>query len=474
LHDGVVESDKASPAKPSFNWTGLAAAWKPAAPAEGYELTFILDPRIGDGRFANNPWLQEIPDSVTKLTWDNAALISKATAEKLGVANGDMISIKHGERALAIVSLITMGIADDAVVLPLGYGRKHGGRVAAGAGFDVNALRTSTSGHLMTGATVTPVTTRGPGSLPETYSIALTQTHDSLKPAEGWARRPLARVATAKEWMADPEFVLKSEVMPAEKLKSLFQEPNETTGHQWGMTIDLNTCLGCNACAIACQAENAIPVVGKSEVKNGREMSWVRMDRYYDGSDDDPQAIFQPVSCTHCENAPCEQVCPVAATVHSPEGLNDMAYNRCIGTRYCANNCPLKIRRFNFHNYTKRNDEEFGDTIHMQRNPDVTVRFRGVMEKCTYCVQRINQARIAAKRDGDGIIAEGDIQPACGQVCSANSITFGNLNDPNSAVSKAKANSRNYGMLAELNIHSRTTYLAKIRNPNPALAKEGA
>ncbi|MGB0590738.1 MAG: molybdopterin dinucleotide binding domain-containing protein [Myxococcota bacterium] len=474
LHDGVVESDKGTPTKPSFDWKGLAAAWKPASAVEGYELTFIVDPTIGDGRFANNPWLQEMPDSVTKLTWDNAALMSKATAAKIGVENGDLISIKHEERALSIVALVTMGIADDALVLPMGYGRTHGGRVATGSGFDVNTLRNSTTGHLVTGAAVTPVTTRGPGSTPATYSIALTQTHDSLKPAEGWARRPLARVATAKEWMADPEFVLKSEVMPAEKLKSLFQEPNETTGHQWGMTIDLNTCLGCNACTIACQAENAVPVVGKSEVKNGREMSWVRMDRYYDGTDDDPQAIFQPVACSHCENAPCEQVCPVAATVHSPEGLNDMAYNRCIGTRYCANNCPIKIRRFNFHNYTKRNDEEFGETIHMQRNPDVTVRFRGVMEKCTYCVQRINQARIAAKRDGDGTIAEGAFQPACAQVCPASSITFGNLNDPNSAVSKSKQDSRNYGMLAELNIHSRTTYLAKIRNPNPALAKEGA
>ena len=474
LHDGLISAKASAPAAPKLNWANVAKAWKPAAKSTGYELTFIIDPMIGDGRFGNNPWLQEMPDSVTKLTWDNAALMSRATADKIGVNNGDLVSIKQDGRALTIVTLVTMGIADDAVVVSLGYGRPHGGRVAKGAGFNANALRTSSGGQLLSGAEISVVRSMGPTSKPKTYPIALTQTHDSLKPAEGWARRPLARVATAKEWVADPEFVLKSEVMPAKKLKSLWTEPNDRTGHQWGMTIDLNTCIGCNACAVACQAENAVPTVGKSEVQNGREMHWIRMDRYYDGTDDAPETIFQPVACTHCENAPCEQVCPVAATVHSPEGLNDMAYNRCIGTRYCANNCPIKVRRFNFHNYTKRNDEQFGRSIHMQRNPDVTVRFRGVMEKCTYCVQRINQARIAAKRDGDGVIADGVVQPACGQACPANAITFGNLNDPKSTVSLAKKDQRSYTMLAELNIHSRTSYMAKIRNPNPALVKEGA
>ena len=274
--------------------------------------------------------------------------------------------------------------------------------------------------------------------------------------------RPLVREATLTSYREDPEFA--KEMVEHPPLESLWEEHSYDQGYQWGMTIDLNACTGCNACTIACQSENNIPIVGKEQVKNGREMHWIRIDRYFSGSLNDPQMVYQPVGCQQCEMAPCEQVCPVAATVHDAEGLNVMTYNRCVGTRYCSNNCPYKVRRFNFFNYTN----QYPETIKMVQNPDVTVRSRGVMEKCTYCLQRISEAKINAKNEGREV-TDGEIKTACQQACPADAIVFGNIRDPQSAVSEAKKNNRRYEMLGELNLKPRTSYLARLRNPNPEL-----
>jgi len=470
LHDGITDAEGTAPPAVTLDWSSLPSSFS-AADGDGLLIDFSLDTRVGDGRFANNAWLQELPDFVSKLTWDNAALLSGATAEKLGVTAGDMLRVDVNGRHLEIPAWPTVGVADDTLVLPLGYGRRAGGRVANGIGFDVNAIRNAESTSWVTGANAVVITATGSATTPQNYPLATTQEYgfQSVPGAPLSEKRPLARSATKEEYEARPDFVQDGEVMAAENLKSLWTEPNKRDGQQWGMSIDLNACTGCGACTMACNVENNVPVVGKTEVLNGREMHWLRIDRYFQGPDDAPDVIAQPVGCVQCETAPCEQVCPVAATTHSPDGLNDMAYNRCIGTRYCANNCPIKVRRFNFFNYTKRSDEMLGETSYMQRNPDVTVRFRGVMEKCSYCVQRINEARIESKRDGDGTIPDGAVVPACAQVCPSEAIVFGDINDPESKVSRVKANDRDYGMLEELNIHPRTTYLGRVTNPNPRL-----
>jgi len=460
----------------SYAWAGLASAWsadEAAAPTlDALEVAFRLDGTVYDGRYANNAWLQELPDPMTKLCWDNAALISPRTAECKQVGTGDMVRVTVGDRSLEIAAFVLPGMADNVVVLPLGYGRSVVGTTGSDCGFNGYALRTAATMHFASGATLT--------ASDSTYELATTQNYGRLDPKVktpfgevAYPRRNAVRESSLADFKAQPDFVQNEEVMPAPKLKSLFDQPNVTSGQQWGMSIDLNVCTGCNACTVACQAENNIMVVGKERVLKGREMSWIRLDRYFTGDVDNPEAVVQPMACAHCETAPCEQVCPVAATAHSPDGLNDIAYNRCIGTRYCANNCPFKVRRFNYFNYSNENRDSTPLGA-MQRNPDVSVRFRGVIEKCTYCVQRVNEAKIEAKRDGDGVVEDGRLVSACAQACPTDAIVFGDISDPDSAVSKAKAEPRNYAMLAELNIHPRTTYLAKLRNRNPEIALPAA
>jgi MoCo/4Fe-4S cofactor protein with predicted Tat translocation signal len=450
LHDGIVaESPAFAPVNAAFDPKRVALpAATPAA--SGVEVVFYPSWSVYDGRYANNAWMQESPDPMTKLVWDNAALVSPGTAKKLGVTDGDKIQITVAGRSIEAPAMVQPGHADDSVSIALGYGRTEIGRVGKGAGFNGYVIRPVgafvASGSLAKAAGV--------------YTLVTTQEHHSM---EG---RAIVREGTVSSYKEHPEFAKHMVEAPDE---SIYGWWDYSKGYQWGMAVDLNACIGCNACLVSCQAENNIPVVGKDQVARGREMHWIRLDRYYTGSEDDPQAVVQPLPCQQCENAPCESVCPVAATVHSPEGLNDMAYNRCVGTRYCANNCPYKVRRFNFLNYHK----EMTEVEKMVSNPDVTVRMRGVMEKCTYCVQRIQEKKIQAKLEGRRAIVDGEIQTACQQACPADAIIFGNINDPSSQVAAARAEPRNYALLAEVNTRPRTTYLAKLRNPNPELVPAG-
>ncbi|MGE5648188.1 MAG: Fe-S-cluster-containing hydrogenase [Acidobacteriota bacterium] len=446
LHDGIVPGTASPALTPTPDAKRIAAALAGTKPVDGLEVAFYPSSSTWDGRFANNGWLQEAPDPMTKLTWDNAALLSPATARQLGVANGDLISIASAGRNTEMPVWIQPGHADNAVSVALGYGRTKCGRVGRGAGHNAYRIRTSASLHAAT-ATI--------AKTGRTYPLSATQDHHSM---EG---RPIIREATVEEYRKHPEFAKQHD-----EHFQLYPGFNYSEGNQWGMAIDLTSCIGCNACVLACQAENNIPIVGKEQVARGREMHWIRLDRYYSGPEDNPEALTQPMACQQCENAPCESVCPVAATNHSPEGLNDMAYNRCVGTRYCANNCPYKVRRFNFLDYHK----DLTETGKMAFNPDVTVRMRGVMEKCTYCVQRIEEKKIQAKAEGRRALRDGEILTACQQTCPAEAIAFGNINDPSSRVSQLRKQQRNYGVLTELNTRPRTSYLAKLRNPNPELA----
>ncbi len=463
LHDGVL-ADSALPAKTPPASSVVAPA---AAATAGLEIVFAASPAVYDGRYANNAWLQELPDSMTKITWDNAAMLSPVTAAARGVGNGDLVRVTHRNAEIELPVWVQPGQADDTLVLALGYGRTAAGRVGDGVGVDAGRLRHADAMDFDSGATLTKV---GDG-----YEFGQTQDHGSLEEPQFTLlgkkmntpyKRPMVREASLADYREHPHFA--AEMVKVPHYEQMWDAPRKyDSGYQWAMTIDLNACTGCNACVIACQAENNIPVVGREQVHRGREMHWLRLDRYFSGDESDPQTVFQAVPCMHCENAPCEQVCPVAATTHDSEGLNTMIYNRCIGTRYCANNCPYKVRRFNFFNFTKDTPE----IVKMAQNPDVTVRSRGVMEKCTYCVQRINAGRIDAKLE-DREIADGEVRTACQQACPANAIEFGNINDPDSKISQAKKSDRNYAMLAELLTKPRTTYLAKLRNPHPDLAPE--
>lgn len=483
LHDGVhLENGfTQEPVSISANFSSSMSAAINEEAITGIEIAIKPDARIYDGRFANNAWLMELPEPMTKITWDNVALMSAATAKKIGIdpersfKDNDvpLVRITAQGETIEIAAWVEPGHADDSVTLTVGYGRNNLGRVANGVGVNTYPLRTSQN-MLFQAANVE--------AAGRTYDISCVQDHHSL---EG---RDMIRTATLDEYKENPDFASFESVhgykIPGMKEAlshgdergpiSLFDEQyGPDYQPQWGMTIDLNSCFGCGVCTIACQAENNIPVIGKREVGRRRIMHWIRTDRYYVGDVDNPTAYHQPVPCMHCELAPCEQVCPVAATTHSEDGINQMTYNRCIGTRYCANNCPFKVRRFNFFHYTKEylTTGEDPEIIQMAMNPDVTVRFRGVIEKCTYCVQRVNRAKIKSKiATGSKKPADGAVKTACQQACPANAISFGDLTDKNSKVSVKKRNERNYVMLEEINVRPRTSYLARLTNKNPELA----
>lgn len=470
LHDGFIAST-ALPAKPvSLKMGANQPASKPQPQGSSQsevgpsstgslEIVFRPDPTVWDGRFANNGWLQELPKPLTKLTWDNAAMVSPATAERLGLSNEEVVELRLEGRSVQAPVWIVPGHADDSITVHLGYGRKRAGRVGTSAGFNAYALRTSGKPWFGAGLEIRKTGTH--------YPLAATQHHQSIdttgrereEESASAFKRDLVRIATLEEFRKNPDFAKDPEEKTT-KAPSMY--PGfASEGYAWGMAIDLNSCIGCNACVVACQAENNIPVVGKDQVEAGREMHWIRIDTYYRGGLDNPETYHEPVPCMHCENAPCEVVCPVAATTHSPEGLNEMVYNRCVGTRYCSNNCPYKVRRFNFKLYS----DWTTPSLMGLRNPNVTVRSRGVMEKCTYCVQRISAAKIEAEKQ-DREVRDGEITTACEQACPTQAIVFGNIKDANSRVSKLKAQSRNYALLTELNTRPRTTYLARLRNPN--------
>ena len=443
VHDGVIAGSAAPP-----RVVGAPQVPPDASEAAGsYEVAFAPDPTIHDGRFANNGWLQELPKPLTKLTWDNAVLMSPATAEALGVGNGDYVSVTVGERSVSGPAWLQPGHAAGAVTVYFGYGRTRAGRVGTGVGYDGYRIRT-TGQPAFAAAEV-----RRTGA---SVLLASTQGHHSM---EG---RAIVRAGSLEEYRHDPEFAQHMAHAPGADMT--MYPPYKYEGYSWGMAIDQTVCTGCTACVAACVAENNIPVIGKEQVLRGREMHWIRVDRYFEGDPENPSIYHQPLLCQHCENAPCEVVCPVAATVHSDEGLNDMVYNRCVGTRYCSHNCPYKVRRFNFLLY----QDWTTPSLKLQRNPDVSVRSRGVMEKCTYCVQRINEARQDAKVAGRKV-RDGEIRTACQQACPTDAIVFGDINDPESRVSALKAEAHNYGLLADLNTRPRTTYLAAIRNTDPSL-----
>ena len=448
VHDGMVPNTALPLKTPTVRGEALSARAGAKKLGGKLEVIFRPDPTVYDGRFANSGWLQELPKPITKLTWDNAAFLSPATAHRLGVQKGDLLKLTYEGRSLHAPVFIQPGHVNGAATLHLGYGRTHAGRAGTGMGFNPYGLRTAKA--LWQDVGMDAVKAGGKYEFADTQNFHLLETPD---------RRHIIHRADLADFRKNPASPHEGAETPPKEL-SLYPEW-KYEGHAWGMAIDLNSCTGCGACVVACQAENNIAVVGKDQVRRGRAMHWIRVDSYYQGDENDPAIYNQPVPCMHCENAPCELVCPVQATTHSSEGLNDMVYNRCVGTRYCSNNCPYKVRRFNFFLFS---DFET-PSLKLQRNPDVSVRSRGVMEKCTYCVQRINSAKIDAEKQ-DRPVRDGEIQTACQATCPSEAIVFGDINDKNSRVSKLKANERNYSLLADLNTRPRTTYLATLRNPN--------
>jgi len=481
LHDGWVEAPVSSPKTVQLKEEYAAAFSGPNRPLNGREFKTLIpltisvpppvdpnatelnirrDPTIYDGQFSNNGWLQELPKPMNKLTWDNSVQMGPKMAERLQIKVEDVVELELNGKKVNGPVWIQAGHPDNSVTVTLGYGRKRAGRVGTAVGFDAYALRTTAAPWTASGVKISKTG--------ETYKLASTQGYQSMDTPDG-GHRPLVRETTLEEYRKQPDFATVEEPEPAPGLTLYKPYPYKEEDYAWGMAIDLNACVGCNNCMLACQSENNIAVVGKEQAVIGRHMHWIRVDAYYQGDRDNPKAFFQPVPCMQCENAPCEVVCPVGATNHSSEGLNDMVYNRCVGTRYCSNNCPYKVRRFNFLLFQDWETPQYK----MMRNPDVTVRSRGVMEKCTYCIQRINEHKIDAEtasvREGKQIKVGDELQTACQQSCPAGAIIFGNLNDPESKVSKLKSQARNYSLLGELNTRPRTTYLAEVSNPNPEL-----
>ena len=471
LHTGITSTRSNKLTKP-FSTQKIATQLNDlVSEKKSFVATFQIDSGVYDGRYSNNAWLQEIPDPITKIVWDATAIISPKTAKTQHIKSGQIIDVISATKTIKTVVTILPGKADDSIALFYGYGQEKAGKLGSKRGFDVYPLQNDTF------ASSIPVTLR---PTDEFYELVRTQEEDSQH------NRPLYRETDTKTYDKKPEVIQNMVAHP--KLNSLWEEhkfDDDRAKHQWGMTIDLNKCSGCNACAVACQSENNIASVGKTEVKNGREMHWLRMDRYFEGDPENPEMKTQPMMCVHCELAPCEQVCPVSATVHDDEGLNVMVYNRCIGTRYCSNNCPYKVRRFNFFDWAQRSPhgvkkdkkhlfdymKTSPKSLQMQKNPEVTVRMRGVMEKCTYCLQRIREGKHVAANE-DRLVRDGEVKTACQQVCASDAIVFGNISDDTSQVAKTRKTKRAYAVLQELNTKPRTLYLARIKNPHPLIQQK--
>ncbi|MFZ0980927.1 MAG: TAT-variant-translocated molybdopterin oxidoreductase [Candidatus Acidiferrales bacterium] len=465
LHDGLL----AGTAFPAISmalrpdWASQAGAESASgADASAMEIVFRPDPTVGDGEYSNNSWLQECPKPVTRITWDNAAMISPTTAQLKGLTTGDYIKLHLNERYMEAGVFVVPGHADNSVTMHLGYGRRRAGSIGTGPGFDGYLLRHAATPWIARGLRIEKTDKKYYFASMQQQNTIDVEGHAEEEESTNAFARDLVRIATMDEFRKNPAFAQLPEEVEE---KDLTIYPGfKYDGYSWGMSIDLNRCIGCNACVVACQSENNIAVVGKEQVMRGRIMQWIRIDTYFRGDLDNPETYYEPMPCMQCENAPCEYVCPVGATTHSPEGLNDMTYNRCVGTRYCSNNCPYKVRRFNFllfSDYTT-------PSLYGVRNPNVTVRSRGVMEKCTYCVQRINAAKIKSEEE-NRTVHDGEIVTACQQACPAEAIIFGDINDKSSRVSKLKAQKRDYGLLEELNTRPRTTYLARVKNPNPEM-----